>query len=124
MTITPSVYNDCNYDVQYVLTNVYQIIIIRTQHTVISRNFARAIIVFKHRFSPVLKRTRRQYESLQKLKHNCHLFVSFRVQMGVKTNPALFRTRAILREITVVLIFAAVTHGQHEIVLVLSHSNA
>ena len=37
------------------------------EDTVISRNFARAIIVFKHRFSPALKWTRHQYESFQKL---------------------------------------------------------
>ena len=69
--------------------------------TVISRNFARAIIVFKHHFSPALKWTQCQNESFQKLKHTWRLFISFRVQLGIKTDPALFRTRAILREITV-----------------------
>ena len=69
--------------------------------TIISRNFARAIIVFKHHFSPALQQTRRQYESFKKLKHRWRLFFSFRVQLGVKTDPALIRTRVILREITV-----------------------
>ena len=74
--------------------------------TVISRNFARVIIVFKHRFSPALHRIWRQYESFQKLKHTWRLFFSFRVQLGVKTDPALFRTRAILREIAVQFLIA------------------
>ena len=70
-------------------------------NTVISRNFARAIIVFKHGFTPALKWIRRQYESFQKLKYTWRLFISFRVQLGVKMDPALFWTRAILREVTV-----------------------
>ena len=62
------------------------------KHTVISRNFARAIIVFIHHFSPALQRIRRQYESFQKFKQTWQLFFSLRVQWGVKTDPALFRT--------------------------------
>ena len=43
-------------------------------HTVISRNFARAIIFFKHCFSPVLKWTRSHFKTLKRTQH---LYVSF-----------------------------------------------
>ena len=38
------------------------------------------------------------------VKHIWRLYCSFRVQLGVKMDPALLQTRAILREITVLYV--------------------